>query len=251
MLDHPSLLQGLERPVDGRPRQRPDGADLALGLQLLDQAPAVDRLLGEQRDDRPLTGPSSRSGAPSTALIPGMERAGSVTSETYALDRPLSLPTAVRGRLRAGPCRQRDIEAQGRDRISDDPPDTRLSGRRECGWTARSWEARSQRGRSSFTAKEAIDAYCWRVEQLERAGYSAPIAHELAADHQVDLHGACKLLSHGCPEHTAYAIPDPDAQPRETAAARAWRVFNGLLAAAAGAYAYRPGAHASRASKDA
>ena len=53
---------------------------------------------------------------------------------------------------------------------------------------------------------EAIDVYCWRVEQLERAGYSAPIAHELAADHQVDLHGACRLLTHGCPEHTAYAI---------------------------------------------
>jgi hypothetical protein len=53
---------------------------------------------------------------------------------------------------------------------------------------------------------EAIDVYCWRVEQLERAGYTEAIAHLLAENAQVDLHAACRLLARGCPEHLAYRI---------------------------------------------
>ena len=53
---------------------------------------------------------------------------------------------------------------------------------------------------------EAIEIYGWRVEQLQRAGYSDAVAHKLADDAEVDLHLACDLLHRGCPEQTAYAI---------------------------------------------
>jgi hypothetical protein len=51
-----------------------------------------------------------------------------------------------------------------------------------------------------------IEIYCWRVEQLERAGYSGAFAHMLAEDTDVDLHLACELMARGCDEQTAYAI---------------------------------------------
>jgi hypothetical protein len=54
--------------------------------------------------------------------------------------------------------------------------------------------------------EEAIDVFCWRMEQLLGAGYSQTVADALAADGRVDLHVACDLLAHGCPEKTAYLI---------------------------------------------
>ena len=51
-----------------------------------------------------------------------------------------------------------------------------------------------------------IEIYCWRVEQLERAGYSGAFAHMLAENCEIDLHLACDLLSRGCTEQTAYSI---------------------------------------------
>ena len=51
-----------------------------------------------------------------------------------------------------------------------------------------------------------IEIYCWRVEQLERAGYSGAFAHMLAEDTDVDLHLACDLMVRGCSEQTAYSI---------------------------------------------
>jgi hypothetical protein len=53
---------------------------------------------------------------------------------------------------------------------------------------------------------DAIDVYCWRVEQLEQAGYSPATAHLLGEETTIDLHLACDLLLQGCPERTAYAI---------------------------------------------
>jgi hypothetical protein len=52
----------------------------------------------------------------------------------------------------------------------------------------------------------ALEIYCWRIEQLERAGYTGALAQALAEDTAVDLHLACDLLQRGCPEHTAYLI---------------------------------------------
>jgi len=52
----------------------------------------------------------------------------------------------------------------------------------------------------------AVEIYCWRVEQLERAGYSGGFAQVLAEDRAVDLHLACDLIARGCPEQTAFAI---------------------------------------------
>ena len=46
----------------------------------------------------------------------------------------------------------------------------------------------------------------WRAEELERAGYTAMAAAELAARHDVDLHLAVSLLGDGCSEELALAI---------------------------------------------
>jgi hypothetical protein len=46
----------------------------------------------------------------------------------------------------------------------------------------------------------------WRAEELERAGYDAINAAELAARQDVDLHLAVGLLQRGCPVDTALRI---------------------------------------------
>ena len=46
----------------------------------------------------------------------------------------------------------------------------------------------------------------WRSEELERAGYPAMDAAELAARHDVDLHRATELLAAGCPPDLALRI---------------------------------------------
>jgi hypothetical protein len=50
------------------------------------------------------------------------------------------------------------------------------------------------------------DVLCWRLEQLQLAGYSGEIAYALAEDTAVDLHAACDLIRRGCPAPTAYRI---------------------------------------------
>lgn len=51
---------------------------------------------------------------------------------------------------------------------------------------------------------ERIEA--WRAEELGRAGYDVPVAEELAARHDVDLHRAVELLKAGCAPHLAREI---------------------------------------------
>ena len=46
----------------------------------------------------------------------------------------------------------------------------------------------------------------WRLEMLERAGYSRDAAEELASRHDVDLHAAIDLVEHGCAEDVALRI---------------------------------------------
>ena len=46
----------------------------------------------------------------------------------------------------------------------------------------------------------------WRAEELERAGYPALLAGELAARHDVDLHLAVDLVRQGCPVEVALQI---------------------------------------------
>jgi hypothetical protein len=53
---------------------------------------------------------------------------------------------------------------------------------------------------------ETIEVYCWRLEQLLLAGYTQVLADALAIDNRVDLHTACDLLDHGCPQAVAYGI---------------------------------------------
>jgi len=54
--------------------------------------------------------------------------------------------------------------------------------------------------------EQAAEIYWWRVEELERAGYSAEAAGLVAADHRIDLRQACDLLRRGCPEQTGCRI---------------------------------------------
>jgi hypothetical protein len=54
------------------------------------------------------------------------------------------------------------------------------------------------------TESERIER--WRAEELERAGYAALDAAELAARPDVDLHLAVELLQRGCPTDTALRI---------------------------------------------
>ena len=51
---------------------------------------------------------------------------------------------------------------------------------------------------------EVIQA--WRAEALERAGYDASVAAEIAARHDIDLHLATDLLASGCPAELALRI---------------------------------------------
>ncbi|HET7648482.1 MAG TPA: hypothetical protein VFK17_07925 [Gaiellaceae bacterium] len=46
----------------------------------------------------------------------------------------------------------------------------------------------------------------WRAEALERAGYDAASAQELASRLDVDLHEAMSLLERGCPPELAVQI---------------------------------------------
>ena len=46
----------------------------------------------------------------------------------------------------------------------------------------------------------------WRAEALERAGYPADAAVEIAGRHDIDLHRAVDLLEAGCPVELALRI---------------------------------------------
>jgi len=55
-------------------------------------------------------------------------------------------------------------------------------------------------------SESVIDVFCWRLEELKRAGYQDMMAGRLAENFQIDLHAACRLLERGCDEGTAYRI---------------------------------------------
>ena len=46
----------------------------------------------------------------------------------------------------------------------------------------------------------------WRSSELERAGYPADIAAELASRSDIDLHSAAELLQRGCSPELAASI---------------------------------------------
>ena len=46
----------------------------------------------------------------------------------------------------------------------------------------------------------------WRAEALERAGYDAPAAAQIAARLDIDLHRAADLLQQGCSQDLALQI---------------------------------------------
>lgn len=54
------------------------------------------------------------------------------------------------------------------------------------------------------TEQELVEQ--WRAEELERAGYPAQAAAELATRADVDLHRAAELLQQGCSPELALQI---------------------------------------------
>jgi hypothetical protein len=46
----------------------------------------------------------------------------------------------------------------------------------------------------------------WRADELERAGFDARAAAEIAARHDIDLHRAVDMLRRGCPAELALQI---------------------------------------------
>jgi hypothetical protein len=59
------------------------------------------------------------------------------------------------------------------------------------------------------TASKHHDVARWRSEQLEQAGFPAPLARRLARDRRVDLHALIELVERGCPPHLAVRIVAP------------------------------------------
>jgi hypothetical protein len=55
-----------------------------------------------------------------------------------------------------------------------------------------------------YEETELIEA--WRAEALERAGYGAAAAAEIAVRHDIDLHVATDLVERGCPADLALRI---------------------------------------------
>jgi hypothetical protein len=55
-----------------------------------------------------------------------------------------------------------------------------------------------------YEETEQIEA--WRAEALERAGYGAAAAAEIAVRHDIDLHVATDLVERGCPADLALRI---------------------------------------------
>ena len=49
----------------------------------------------------------------------------------------------------------------------------------------------------------------WRRSQLRRAGFSAPLAAQVAADLRYDLHELLDLVHRGCPPDLAVRILAP------------------------------------------
>jgi len=56
----------------------------------------------------------------------------------------------------------------------------------------------------TYEQTELIEA--WRAEALERAGYGAAAAAEVAVRQDIDLHLATDLLERGCPADIALRI---------------------------------------------
>jgi hypothetical protein len=59
---------------------------------------------------------------------------------------------------------------------------------------------------SSALDEGEMEVLCWRLEQLQRAGYLDELAYAIAEDNRIDLHRACELVANGCPPPTAYRI---------------------------------------------
>ena len=51
-----------------------------------------------------------------------------------------------------------------------------------------------------------LEVLRWRYDELRRSGFTQAHAKLLAADYEVDLHVATRLLRSGCPEDLALRI---------------------------------------------
>jgi hypothetical protein len=49
----------------------------------------------------------------------------------------------------------------------------------------------------------------WRVQRLQRAGFTRALAEQVARTSEIDLHELLELVDRGCPPHLAVRILAP------------------------------------------
>ena len=57
--------------------------------------------------------------------------------------------------------------------------------------------------------QETPEVVSWRRDQLVHAGFSLPLATDLARDPRFDLHALIELVERGCPHEVAVRILAP------------------------------------------
>jgi hypothetical protein len=57
--------------------------------------------------------------------------------------------------------------------------------------------------------RETAAVRAWREEQLLASGFDHPLANELAAESDIDLHAVIELVERGCPPELAARIVAP------------------------------------------
>ena len=63
----------------------------------------------------------------------------------------------------------------------------------------------------------AVGVLAWRRRRLQRAGFDAQLAEQLASDRSFDLHAVLELIDRGCPPKLAARILAPlDCPPEKT-----------------------------------
>jgi hypothetical protein len=63
--------------------------------------------------------------------------------------------------------------------------------------------------RRTSLPSDSAEVVAWRRRRLERAGFPARLARELAADPRTDLHAVLDLVDRGCPPRLAARILAP------------------------------------------
>src|SRR5436190_2391404 len=97
-------------------------------------------------------------------------------------------------------------EGKGRAALSLSAPRVRSAGKNEADGVANGMMG----ARESYAVDRGQARIVhWRVARLERAGFDASLAGQLARDPRSDIHRLLELVDRGCPPHLAARILAP------------------------------------------